>query len=295
GESLAQGPDGPAWKRDAVSADWFSNINDAITAARNTGDGGIVTLSKDTTYSTNGQPLLVSSGLKIIGESARSSRISVDAEAAVKVAALSTRTEFVTIRDLTINGSGSTPVGMDLRGFYKSHIENFFINGCEVGIWVGGDLTQYHSCWSNYVVNGKIDTTDAGTGVRFSGTVNGGGSGAATANNNFFSHVDVNIGPDADSIGYDLQVGDTNLIQHTDCGYSNGAGIPFRFGNKSFRNTVAFSRTEDCERSVVMDGGSYNRVTSNSLVSVSTTYYPVEVGGNAQWALFENNAYAGAA
>src|SRR5690606_16977056 len=185
GESLAQGPDGPAWKRDAVSADWFSNINDAITAARNTGDGGIVTLSKDTTYSTNGQPLLVSSGLKIIGESARSSRISVDAEAAVKVAALSTRTEFVTIRDLTINGSGSTPVGMDLRGFYKSHIENFFITGCEVGLWVGGVVTQYHSCWSNYVVNGKIDTTDAGTGVRFSGTVNGGGSGAATANNNF--------------------------------------------------------------------------------------------------------------
>src|SRR5690606_22618638 len=75
GASIRQGPTGPRFARDAVSADWFSNINDAITAARNSGDGGIVTLSKDTTYSTNGQPLLVSSGLKIIGESARSSRI----------------------------------------------------------------------------------------------------------------------------------------------------------------------------------------------------------------------------
>src|SRR5690606_1630563 len=117
------GPDGPAWKRDAVSADWFSNINDAITAARNSGDGGIVTLSKDTTYSTNGQPLLVSSGLKIIGESARSSRISVDADAGVRVAAFNTRTEYVTLRDFTLNGTGTTPIGLDLRGFYKSHIE----------------------------------------------------------------------------------------------------------------------------------------------------------------------------
>lgn len=282
GESLAQGPSGPAWKRDAVSADWYSNPNDAITAA---GPGGTVEFTAGAVY-TLPEPLRLIPGIQVRGGVPFHSRSSYSAWGEDKATVLRTSgfSAFeaadpmdtnleILIAGLVIDGQGTSPIGIDFRGIGHSRIEHVAVRAVtDCGIWLGGDSSSYNVSWSNTLTRPLVFTPENGSGIRFKGLT---GNGAPNANNTLVQRAMIYFrGPNGK--GIDLQDGDTNLVMQSDIGYRPD-GIPIYLGNKSRQSTFLRNRTENVSRSVLIEDGRHHTFIANLLAGDDPDISPVVI------------------
>lgn len=278
GASLRQGPTGPDWAKDAVSADWYSNPNDAFVAA---GVGGRVHFSGATTYEIS-EPLRILPSQIVTGDNSRDTLIQASgAGTIIEVHDPSQNHRNVTIRGLALRGDGQTEVGLDARGMSRSQYTDIrILNIADAGVLLGGDMPAYGDGWSNFLDKIEINAPENGAGIRADGYT-GGGTGARTSNNHEISNSIINIGSAATSIGIDIVAADAILVRHCDVGYSisggAGDGIPFMLRYGARGNTIAFNRTEMVWRDVVIEGGLENTIIGNWFTSYHDTYYPVEV------------------
>src|SRR5690606_31090673 len=301
GESLAQGPSGPAWKRDAVSADWYSNPNDAIAAA---GPGGTVRFSAGTTY-TLVEPIDLIPGISLLGESSFVSRasyaawnagnaaiIEADGFAAFAVADPTEEVLEVALSGMVVVGKGTAPIGVDLRGVAHSRIDNMSVRELASGgvaFWVGGDVPAYHSGWSNTLSRVFAYVPTNGSGIRFSGVTN---TGAPTANNTTVLRAAISFRGDGGR-GIDMQDGDTNLIMHSDIGYRTNI-IPFYLGGRSRQSTFFRNRAEAVSRAVLIEDGRHHTFIGNMLGGNDPAISPVVIAEGSGH-MFWGNRYAEAA
>lgn len=286
GQPLRQGPTGPAWGRRVISADWYSDINDAITAA---GQGGFVELSPNVTY-TQSTPVQLIPGITIDGD--RDTSTITGPGIVVKTPA--SMCDRVTLRNFRVIGSSGATVGVDARGLTRGYIEGLDVAGySDAAVWFGGDNPAYHSSWTNEIVRCELTAPTNGAGLRLSGVT---GADVPTANNLGARHLVIYVANSATSIGVDFQGGDTNLFTHCDVGYSGGAGIPFLIGAKATSSTLLRNRTEDIDVAIrTVSGAGYIDAIANMFGTSSTTLAPVELVTGTQYFSFLMNGYSSSA
>lgn len=256
GQSVRVKPGGvPAWSRDAVEADWYSNPNDAIAAARRVSNkGGVVKFSAESyLYDTD---ILLTPGLTLIAENPHSTTIGMTDGASIKVADLDSPCLGVVMQGFYLySAEGESPVGMDMRGLSHASVRNVWVAGfTDAEVWFGGET--FEGGWTNRWDGGRVIAPTSGAGMRFSGLATG---GIAAANNNIISGVDILVQNAVDSIGIDMVEGDTNVFMGMDVGYSHGNdGTAFKFGAGAYWNKILTSRTEGIVMGWLIDGGDGN-------------------------------------
>ena len=256
GHALANTPDGRGWYEGSISADWFSDLNDAIDIARQ-GVRGVrpIVLSKDTDYDRTGMdPVRLYSGVVISGDSPVASRVrTADSDAVLFQVASGDLCDRVVLRDFRLHGSNVAAVGLDWRGITRGLAQNIEVQGfTDTQLWVGGDLPAYTACWNNSFRDLRLMAPSNGSALRLSGRTES-GSGVSTANRNMFAGCRVKVLDSPTSIGVDLQHGDTNQFIGGDYGYG-GAGTIFKLDVGAYINTFAFGASEDAEHSVDVAG-----------------------------------------
>lgn len=230
-----------------ISADWFSDINQAIEKARNVAEGGagILHLSAGVTnYSTSdGEAVRLKSGDIIEGEDPATSRI-VNLNADATLLTVDTPGDLCDrpiLRNLRLYGGNVAAVGVDWRGITRGRLDNIEISGfTETQLWFGGDSDTYNAGWNNTLFTSRITAPANGSAVRFSGVT---GTGAPTANRNEFFALRINGLSQVGAIGIDLQEGDTNKFWGGDIGYGE-EGIPFLLGVGAYMNEFHGGVTE---------------------------------------------------
>lgn len=265
GASIRQGPDGPRFARDAVSADWFSNINDAITAAVASGRGGRVLLSKNTTYTAPEDGIALVPGVTIEGEDTKTSVIAATTSTGFRVKTPLSVCNWVTLRGFSLRNTGSTPIGIDARGLTRCRLERLEIVDFPTGVIFGGDTASYAAGWSNTLRESEI--VSAMTSIRMEGMS---GSSASANNIRIIENI-INMADHPDAIGIDGVAGATNYIMLNDIGYGDrGVGIRLR-ANADFW-TVFGNRFED--------------IAQNTGAN-----HPVEIEAGSEYHLFVGNTY----
>lgn len=287
--SITEAPTPQRNPRVVYSADWYSDLNATIAAALANDDGaGVVWLSKDTSYSA-ADPMLVSSGLSVVGEDRLTSIITATGDAAIQSASPLDLCEWVTLRNFSINQSGGVPVGLDARGMTRLLVENFYAtNFTDTQVWWGGDDTDYAAGWTNVWNKGQLSLGTGQTGIRYSGLT---GGGSAVANHIAVRDVSILVANDTGSIGIDLQQGDGNLIEGCDVGYG-ADGLPFKFGTKATHNRLIANRSESSKTVLSMlSGASRNVVIGNYFGGFDAVLHPVTLALGAQLNMFFGNTY----
>lgn len=261
GQRITYTPSGIVWHRDAISADWYSDINDAITAAR----GGIrgarpVLLSKDTDYDRTGMDAIrIYSGVSLIAESPFVSRItSTTADATmIEVGDPAAGCDSAFLHGFRMYGGNTSAVGLDARGCTRASVTNLQIDGfTDAQLWVGGNYPEYLYGWNNTFRELRITAPSNGAGIRLSGRTLS-GAGVPTANRNMFDACRVKAINSAGSIAVDLQEGDTNHFIGGDYGYSGAGGLIFKLGTGAYANTFALGASEDVSN-LIDCSGSWN-------------------------------------
>jgi len=275
GQALRRGPNAPAWGERVISADWYSNPNDAIAAA---GIGGEVRFSGGVTYILT-EPLRPMRRQTLFGVDPRTTIIKYASAGAsvVEVSDPATEHDYVTLRNMLIDGDFVSAIALDARGMTRALFENVKLqNITQAGLSLGGDMPAFQSGWSNVFRKGEIIAPANGAGVLIDGHTDS-GTGARTGNNHTLQDLIINLTPDATSIGVDIVAGDSNRIVNSDIGYSEGIGIAIRMQAGAEQNFVHQNRVENCPRGVVIDGGFGNIVSANWFSGAHATYHPAEV------------------
>lgn len=272
GASLSQGPNGPAWRNDAVDASWFSNPNDAIAAA---GPGGKVLFRKNTTYWLP-DALKVTDGIEIIGEDRATTILRYNGGSNVILRAEKQGTEAtrrVKVSGVTLHGGWVAEVLLDARDMTDCTFEDIQTNHVGpngVSVWFGGDNGV--GGWSNKLWRSELRAGNPGTTratILFHGRSGVGRTGPESANNmsiignQIYSSITLERN---ESFAIDIQEGWQNHFAHNDIGYNPGGGI--RFGPRGSYNSFIDNRMENVPQAVLIEGGRYNRVIANHLHQV---------------------------
>lgn len=271
----------------AVSADWYSDLNDAITAA---GVGGRVVLSPGVEYAQD-DPLLVLDNLTIEGDSRYGSVIKYTGAAAVQAPNFLTG-GIVGFRmfNITLDGDSVGGMGIDARSFSQSHFDMVRIwNPTSHGVWWGGD-GDYHGGWSNSFKRGEVRGPMTGDAMRFEGRA-GGSGGAPTANDILVEACTIFTRESPNSNGVNIVNGDSNVFFANDCGYGIIANAAYRLGsNLAERNRFIANRTENIERAVLIEGGQHNMFAMNSFgLRANANHHGAEIYSGSDRNVFLHN------
>lgn len=166
-------------------------------------------------------PVDIRSGCILEGDSVEGAIFNCNNTTSVfRTSAPATRHEFVMIRSLTVIVGSEDDLGLDLRGFTRSHFDRLNIAGFTVGVWFGGDLTTYESCWTNVFSRFRID--NCATAVKLSGID---GNGNPTANNILLTAGELNCRDATGAKAIDAIASELN-VEFCDIGYGDAsAGI----------------------------------------------------------------------
>lgn len=257
-----------------VSADWYSDLNDAITDA---GAGGVVRFTKNTTYTdTSGDPLRLLDGTQLVGEDRFTSVIQTAGEAAIAATDPAGRqTQDAIVQNLTLKGTGSAGYGLDARSMTRCNFDFLRIEGFTLaGVWFGGDYV--HGGWSNTLWRSVVHAPASGVGPAILIAGKSGGTGAANGNHlSIMGNILYTKADTTTTYAIDIQHGEGNHISQNDMGYQQGAGV--RLGSEARRNNVFSNRTENIGLGILCEGGQYNRVLMNTFhLHPSSTRHPVE-------------------
>jgi hypothetical protein len=266
---------GPEWTnvqqqvdaRPVVSADWFSDINAAISSA---GTGGTVRLSANTTYDTggSGDPLLLTDAVTIEGADRFTSVINATGASAIRTATPTTQVQNAIVRNLTLDGGGVSPLGLDARFLSRCHFDLLRIrNFTEKAVWFGGQQATDIGGWSNTFWRSLVYAPAVGSGLHFEGQV---GTGAATANNINVQACAIYT-KDNNALSYAVNIvnGEGNQLIGNDMGYGGGTALVLG-STLAQNNSFIANRMENTARAVLCAGGRYNGFVRNVFHAATT-------------------------
>lgn len=145
--------------------------------------------------------------------------------------------EHVLVESMRITAGTQNDLACDLRGFIRSQFNRLRVTSFDLGVWFGGDLPTYDSCWSN--VFSQFYLSQNLVGFKFSGN---NGAGSTTANNITLFQGEIICKDASGAIAIDVVEGEIT-VESCDIGYGDQSdGIVFRAGASSCR--VVNSRFE---------------------------------------------------
>lgn len=282
--------------RPVISADWFSNLNDAVAAA---GNGGTILLSRDTNYYAP-EPIRLMSGQAIEGEDRFTSRVEFDGEAAIAGPGDDILSHAL-IRNFTISGTVTGGdrwqggIGLDARGFVRCHIDMMNIEECATNsVWWGGDIVG--GGYSNTMYRSRVSwAANGNAAMKFAGR-SGGAGGAYNANfNHIMSCTIMSVdswSPDSPAIH--LIEGERNIIEACDIGYGVGSSPAILIEEDAKWNRFMNNRTENVKVAVRIRGGERNMFTNNAFhIYPNTEFHPVEIDWGTRNAFLHNHYVRG--
>jgi hypothetical protein len=136
----------------------------------------------------------------------------------------------VLVESMRITAGTENDLGCDLRGFIRSQFNRLRVTSFDLGVWFGGDLTTYESCWSN--VFSQFFLSQNLVGVRFSGV---GSPGTTTANNITLFQGEIICKDASGAVAVDVIEGEIT-VESCDIGYGDlSDGIVFHEGASACR------------------------------------------------------------
>jgi hypothetical protein len=138
--------------------------------------------------------------------------------------------EHVLLDSLRFAPGTENDLGCDLRGFVRSQFNRLRIGSFDLGVWFGGDISPYLSCWTN--VFSRFYLSQNLVGIRFSGTDS---NGTSTANNITLSQGEIICRDASGAIGIDVIEGEIT-VESCDIGYGDASdGIVLHEGASACR------------------------------------------------------------
>lgn len=272
----------------AVSADWYSDLNDAIAEA---GAGGTVRLSKNTTY-TQDTPLRLVNGVTIEGEDRFTTRIVATGEAAIASATPATeQVQDAVVRGLELWGNEAGGIGLDARGLTRCRFDDLRIEGFTVhGVWWGGDQDTDVGGWSNLALNLRVRAPASGGAAMYFGGRRG-ATGPATANNIVVIGGALYSRETPNSYAVEIVHGQANRFFGVDMGYGVASGAAIRLGHDLARqNLIEGCRTENVSRAVLIEGAKHNTFQANAFgLASGTTQHGAEIYAGSLRNVFRGN------
>jgi hypothetical protein len=215
-------------------------------------------------------PITINSGCVLQGATERGVMLNCNNGTAVFQSSVPAMVhQLVRIDSFQINAgtAGTNDVlACDFRGFVRSQFSHLFIFNFTTGVWFGGDLPTYDSCWTN--VLSQFYLSECLVGVKMQGTTPGGGP---TANNITLTEGEI-ICRDASGGKAIDAIDGAPTVEKTDIGYGNAsAGIVL--GANTNNTRIVDSRFEwDAQ---------------------GAGLYPISIGVNSFYHYFAGNIFTG--
>lgn len=271
-----------------VSADWYSDPNDAIAEA---GVGGHVKFTEGVTYNIS-EPIRPLSGQTIEGGDRGSTNIITSGDAAIASPTPTTaQLQNVIVRGLNLVGNDAAGVGLDARGMTRCRFDDLWIEGFTVhGVWWGGDQPTDVGGWSNLAYNLRVRAPlNGGAAMYFGGRV--GAGGPATANNIVVFGGSLYTRDHPDSYAILIDHGGANRFYGIDMGYGVNSGAAIRLSHDLARqNLFSGIRTENVKRAVVITGGKYNVFEACAFgLYTNSDSHGAEIGSGSSRNVFRDN------
>lgn len=240
-----------------------ANAQNEINAAMNAGDLHLFFFNGN--YAIDA-PVDIRDGCVLEGDTVHGVTFNCNNPLSVfRTSAPAARHEFVLLDSLSVVPGSHDDLACDLRGFTRSQFTRLNIAGFSIGVWFGGDLPVYDSCWTNAL--SRFHIGNCLVGVRLSGV---GPNGGSTANNIMLLEGEI-ICRDAAG-GRAIDAVDSQLIVHLcDIGYGDAsAGIVL--GANSPNARIIDSRFEwDAQDAsvypIMVETGSYYHYVAGNVYS----------------------------
>jgi hypothetical protein len=242
-------------------------VNDQADINTALGSGSVQVFLFDGTYQIDAPIDMPDRGILIGNSSRETELICNNANGIIRSSAPASRHERVLVESLFFAPGSNDTLALDLRGFVRSAFNRLTVYNFDLGVWFGGDLPTYDSCWTNVLRQAYL--SENLVGVRLSGTD---GGGTPTANNIIITESEVICRDEAGGIAIDVINGGELSVLSCDIGYADAS-----------------------EGIVLRDGVQYSRIVDSRFEwgDQDSGKYPIKVEEGSFYNFFSGNVYSG--
>jgi hypothetical protein len=242
-------------------------VNDQTDITTALGGGDVQVFLFDGTYQIDAPIDMPPNGI-LIGNSVWGVGLRCNtASGVIRSSAPATKHEHVLVEALFIYPGSADDLALDLRGFTRSQFNRLRIYNFDLGVWFGGNLPTYDSCWTNILRQAYLSQNLVG--VKLSGTTAG---GVPTPNNIMILESEIICRDASGGIAIDVIDGGELNVESCDIGYGDASdGIVLRAGVK------------------------YARIVNNRFEwdAQDSGKYPIHVLEDSYYNFFSGNTYSG--